>query len=450
MPIYTAHPEYLEYVPFWRKCRDFYEGNKAVKSAGTRYLPKLEGQSDASYRNYLLRANVYGATSRTVQAMVGSVMRKPPTVTLPPRLEYLRMCATPTKQSLNEMITTLLSSVLLTGRAGVLVDRPEDGGMPYFVIYPAEAIINWGTDFVVLQEFYYVSGDDKFIQTRAVRYRELTLTEKGYTVNIWEGEGDEYRIVKTYSPLCFGVPMDVIPFMFVSPTGVDPSVDKPPLLDLVDENHSHYMSSADLENGRHLTGLPTPVLQGLTLDPKNPIIVELGSEKAIVLPANCDAKFLEFQGSGLTSLENALHEKEQRMASLGARLVEPRTQQAETAESARIRQAGQASVLAGIIGSVEVALETLFAMVSEWEKISGDIQVALNRELIDVRLDANMLTALSTAVQMGMISYETYWYNLEQAGLTPPLATMDTDQKQFIESKAKLEASLESRQVGPQ
>ena len=191
-------------------------------------------------------------------------------------------------------------------------------------------------------------------------------------------------------------------------------------------------------------------MQGLTLDPKNPIIVELGSEKAIVLPANCDAKFLEFQGNGLSSLENALQEKEQRMASLGARLVEPRTQQAETAESARIRQAGQASVLAGIIGSVEVALETLFTIVSEWERVNDNIKVALNRELIDVRLDANMLTALSTAVQAGVISYDTYWYNLEQAGLTPPLATQAADQKQYEDAKAKLEASLEFTKVSPQ
>ena len=61
--------------------RDAVAGEDVVKARGETYLPRLTGQE--AYRGYVLRALFFGATGRTLQGLLGAVMRKDPVVTLP-------------------------------------------------------------------------------------------------------------------------------------------------------------------------------------------------------------------------------------------------------------------------------------------------------------------------------------------------------------------------------
>jgi len=67
-------------------------------------------------------------------------------------------------------------------------------------------------------------------------------------------------------PMRQGQALTEIPFVFVGPNNSLSSVDRPPLEDLVDVNLSHFRTSADLENGRHWTGVTTPVLAGFKFE----------------------------------------------------------------------------------------------------------------------------------------------------------------------------------------
>jgi hypothetical protein len=42
MPVDTEHPDYIARLPDWQDCRLFYNGEKVVKEAGQRFLPKPE------------------------------------------------------------------------------------------------------------------------------------------------------------------------------------------------------------------------------------------------------------------------------------------------------------------------------------------------------------------------------------------------------------------------
>ncbi len=52
-------------LPARLRARDFIAGEDAVKSAGEKYLPRLEAQTDEEYDAYRPRASLFNATART-------------------------------------------------------------------------------------------------------------------------------------------------------------------------------------------------------------------------------------------------------------------------------------------------------------------------------------------------------------------------------------------------
>ena len=61
MPVNTTHPDYDAMLPAWLRARDVLAGEDAVKAAGTKYLPRLDSQSDEEYAAYKGRACFFGA-----------------------------------------------------------------------------------------------------------------------------------------------------------------------------------------------------------------------------------------------------------------------------------------------------------------------------------------------------------------------------------------------------
>lgn len=438
MPIDSQHIEYQMRHPSWLKCQDFYEGMDTVKRRGEVYLPRLSNQSDAKYDLYRFRAGFFGATSRTIDGMVGAVIRKTPQVSIPEALSYLYDKATIDGLTLFEAIKLSLKELMLIGRFGLLVDVDSiesSQPTPYIVIYTAFDIVNWGDNFYVLRESNYEPDPvDPYVTVEVIQYRELFLDEGVYKVRVHRSApavGTSSNVIGTdaglvwevteTTPTVRGVPLDYIPFTVANVNGLTSSTCKPVMMDLVDENHSHYMSYADIEWGRHWVAIPTPYATGIINDPNNPIVLEIGGESAWILPeANCKAGFLEFTGQGLGALETALAEKESRMSALGARLIEPRRTQVETAESARVRQSGEASVIVSVISHIEAAFGRCLETMTHWVGSNHTASIQLNRELLETKLMANDVVALLNAVQSGRLSHETFFNILEDASYMRP------------------------------
>ncbi len=83
MPANSTHADYDATLPGWIRARDLLAGEDAVKAAGEKYLPRLDGQSDDDYKAYKDRACFSNATRRAADAFVGLVFRKAPFVRLP-------------------------------------------------------------------------------------------------------------------------------------------------------------------------------------------------------------------------------------------------------------------------------------------------------------------------------------------------------------------------------
>lgn len=455
MPVNTRHPQYEATVNQWQRCRDAADGSDAVKARGTEYLPRLSDQSDQEYEAYKMRAMWYGATARTIQGLMGAVFRKAPQVTVPSGIEPHLKDVTLTGVPFEAFAKTTVAEILKTGRYGVLVDMGTDDAVdkrPYWVAYTAGQIINWRTiqrdgdtvlTQVVLEESAPVPGDDAFEHKTVPQYRVLKLVEGKYLVELWrqkDGKPDEWEVQQTLTPQFRGQPLDYIPFCFIGPTHLTTDVDKPPLLDLVDVNLSHYRSSADLEHGRHFCGLPTPWVAGFPENTK----LKIGSSVAWVSnDVQAKAGMLEFTGQGLGALVTACEHKERIMAVLGARMLEEQKKAIEAADTHRLRGAGEQSVLQSIAGTVEAALKKVLEWHVTWAGQSADgVELELNKDFAETRMQPTELAELVKTWQGGAISHETLYWNLQRGDLTRPDVTFE-DEKKLIDEEAPARLPLQ-------
>ena len=477
--ITTRHPMLMMVEEQIRRSRDTHSGTDAIKqtapmysnvvlSTDEEYLPKLNGQDKKQYNSYKKRAVFYGAMSRTVTALVGAIDRKPPEVKGADALEDFMKDVTGTGVSLDEFLKEVEEEVMISGRVVVCVDRKNSkDNRPYLVWYKSEDCINWFseeyTDFdqrlsgMIFRESYFDRDkDNKYKQVQKDQYREFTMENGNVTVNIWRPEDEDnggapivniigkeekpkYVIKETYKLTNRAKPLGFIPCVPIVADGSPFEVPKPPLLDLVDVNLAHYRNSADYEHGMHWTALPTPVLTGLNgKDSK----ISIGSGSAIILPdPQSSAMFLEFSGTGLGVIKTAMDHKESMMSALGARMLASRMDQSTSAEVTRINYSGETASLCNVARSMSRGMARMLRMVALWENFKGaeNIEVFLNEDYVDTKLEGADITALMSAYQGGAISLDSLIWNMASGERIPVGRTVD-DEIALIEGDMDREA----------
>lgn len=455
MPVNTPHSQYAQRIEEWTDCRDAAEGSRAIKARGEKHLPRLGGQDDNEYKAYKMRALWYGATGRTVHGLLGSVFRRAVQIEAPDAMTQHLEDVTLTGINLEAFCKSTLQEILKVGRYGVLVDMGKEEGKsdrPYWVGYTAERIVNWATQqvngdtiltlVVLSEEHIEPAAGDQFETAQISQYRVLRLVNGQYSIEIWRqpaGKPGEWAKHETITPLNRGARIPYIPFVFIGSNALTPDTDRPPLLDLVDVNLSHYRSSADLEHGRHFCGLPTPWVAGFPID----TVLKIGSSIAWVSnDPNARVGMLEFTGQGLGALETALSSKEALMAILGARMLESQKKAVEAFDTHEIRNAGESSILQSITGTVEEGLTMAMGWHAAWLGITATARVTLNKVFVEARMGPAELSELMKSWQAGGISYETLYWNMERGELTRPDVPVTEEQRLIsLQAPARLPLS---------
>lgn len=419
-----AHPQYLYQLPDYRKIRDCYNGERAIKEASVTYLPRLKAQSDEDYFNYLTRALFFPVTGKTVTTMVGLATVKPPKIVAPDIMApYFK--DSESGYQFSEFYVTTFQETVLMGRYGVLIDAPETvQGQPTLCPYIAENIVNWDTDelgrvtMLLLRETVQVREAGQFETKESVQYRHCYIDEAGvYTVEVLDEDLKQFKL--PVQPTFTGSTINFVPWVTFGASGVHIGVDKPPMLDISTINISHYLTSADLEWGRHIVGLPTPVVSGVDSSTK----LSIGGTAAWVLPVvEAKAYYLEFQGQGLKSLEIAMSDKISLMSSMSARLVDNSTRGSEAAETVRLRYMSESAGLIHIIGSIETGCTILYNMLAQLLKTT-EVTVQFSKEILGVGVSFKDLKILFEAYLTGSISKETLVYNLRRLDAIDPNRT---------------------------
>jgi len=432
MAVNHKHTRYQYHAPDWFLLRDLVAGSRAVKAAGSKYLPIPGGMDSDEYNAYKNRAVVYGALGRTEQGLRGAIFRKELTHEGYHDEEHLKD-VTLQGESLQSVARTVIDEVLEVGRVGVLVDTKENAERPWMALYTAENIVNWRTErdakgkeiitlLVLREDRDKIDPDDSFKTIRIERYRVLQTVDGFYQYTIWEADDttkkDSFKIVEgPIMPTRNGKKMDFVPFVIINSSGLTLKINKPPLLDLAEVNISHYVTSADLEHGAHYTALPMAYFAGFSTDTK----IKMGSSNVMVSDSS-DAKagYLEYTGQGLNSLQEIKQDKQRLMAVLGARLLEEQTKSSEAYDSRRLRLSGETGTLADIVDIASEGLTKALNYMEWWQTKPEKAVVKLNNDFLDQSLDPQTLSALFAALQSGEISFDTWFYNLKRGELIPP------------------------------
>jgi hypothetical protein len=339
MPVNTEHPDYGKHIKQWDKCLHFYGGEDEVKAQGEMYLPCLKDGED-EYPNYKARAHFFDAFARTVQGLRGTMNRKPHI--WEPELNDLPMPPIP----------EIDNHLLMYGRVGVLVDFDDQNRVPYYAIYRPQDIINWNTtgvgenerpNLIVLREMAHVMGyrtEDEFGYGVREVYRVLRLDETGlFFSQTYEKlqNAPGYAVTDPIYPDGVQGKLNYIPFVCLNARTLGFTVEPPPLIGLVNLMWHYYLSSADLQAGRHKCGLPILWSRGF---PDSTLM--LGSSVAYnSTDPNAQVFYTELGGNALVNLERDLEECKLEAAILGSRMLEGTRPGVETAETTRIRQSGR-------------------------------------------------------------------------------------------------------------
>lgn len=457
------HPEYEKFAPRWKKARDIIEGEDTVKASANRetYIPRLSGhdrttQGNADYESFVQYAELFNASGRTVDAYRGLLNRKLPLVRVPKKVEDLLNSFTIKNESMHTFIEQLEVEIIVTNRAGLLVDHPyvseglritkrEADNMnmsPYATLYSAESIINWEekrvnnkivTSLVVLRESELVRKDS-YEPEEVITYRVLELDDGGnYRQLVIQPETEEDPMSKqmktrnvlkeTIYPMRDGKRMKVIPFIPITAQGITWELSKSVIGDLVNVNIAHLRNTAIHEKALAWTASPTAVFSGLPDDEQT---IRIGSSTAVVVSPGGTAKYLEYEGRGLSDISDALTKKEQQMAILGAKILATEVNGVESGEAAMIHRAGEQGILADIATTVGGAMERAIRIICDWRKVSyndKDIIVDITKDYTPAVIDANTILAMGKEVSDGRLSYESYVGAMQRGEIIPPTRT---------------------------
>lgn len=450
MPVDSTHADYNKFKNKWKRIRDTIAGADEVKNEGTKYLPKPNGHTSDDYADYVIRAEFYPATTRTVDGLLGAIFRKEPNVDLPDGQDEFIDKLTIRGTDFTTFAKNVARETLITGRYGVLADVIDGDSLPFAAGYTAENILNWRVTFierepvltlVVLKEIFAKPDEDGFATENVERFRVCQLGEladgphqgkRGYVQTLYEkqknaqGSGETIVQIEQVTPLRKGVPLDKIPFTFFGPTDLTPDVPKPPILDLVDTNLSHYRTSAELEEGAYFTGLPMYVVSGRLAGEESPGVFAVGSRNALRLDEGGSAQVLSVSGEDMGLLLELMKAKEQRMAVLGARILEDQKSGVEAAATMAMRHRGENSLLGSIADTVGRGLADVLEWLVWWNGVEKpEVSAELNKDFTSLQLSGSELVQITAAFQSGTIGPEVFFKALKDGERIPDGWTLE-------------------------
>jgi len=451
MPVSEPCKLYNEKTHQWKVVRDCVEGEVAIKAAGEKYLPRLPKQSDSAYDSYLARPKFFDGTSRTAEGLHGSIFAKNPVQNgeISEAFKELLENVDGSGMVIDQFASNATWDAMQTAWGCILVDHPtiqegtskaESKARAYLKWYAAEDMIRWRYSvedgiskltLVVLREDQEEENpDDEFDIITTEAYRVLSFDKDGHYIQrlFRKDEGADTGFVPSepiYAQID-GEKLTVIP-CFTCP-GENP--EKSMLLGMAFENIGHYQKSADLENGLHFTGCPTPVAENMP-QPKEkdgtPIPIRLGAGEFQFFyggpNTNVNVKFLEFSGAGLEQLRNALNDSLDRMAKLGIKALGDEKRAAETAETATIHRSAENGLLGAFARNMSDKITQAVRFMAKWNNINEAEADGWSYQLNDTfdhkDISNQIMQIMHTARMSGEIPRSVWFAFLKKNGMLP-------------------------------
>jgi len=432
----AKHPSYEGALPDWELMRHSYEGERRIKMETFKYLPPTNGMRVDGlafkqlgwecYQDYIMRAVYYDLLRDAVNAMLGMMHRKKPTIEVPAKLEPMLKRATVNNESLETLLVKMNEQQLVTGRFGLLLDAPTGldaaKALPFISTYCTDSMFNWNQtvqdegvaelEFVVLNETGQVinaslewTNQEKYLLVASSDFLQRTfpddpvvmaLPPKTYVAGRAIG-GSTLDMGSLKPPSIAGNTLEHVPFVFLGSRDLVPEPDHPPLLGLARTALSIYRTEADYRQALYMQAQDTLVVIGQTQESKKPGEGgnRLGARGMISLPKGGDAKYIGAQSDGISDLQQAIMDGMTHATHQGANMLDIKSGQAESGDALNIRVGSRTATLGSIARSGAQALEKILQAAAEW--VGADPE--------DVEVEANEDFAEATATPKDLLDY---------------------------------------------
>ena len=423
------HPEFSEALHFVQTMRAAYAGQKDLKPAGEKYLLRPAGYSDRDYDTYKHRAVCLPTVRRTAAGLLGRAFNEAPTILNPKNvdLDTLDTQGLPFAR----LLRWLVSEVILVGAAGLLVDF--DGTGVRLARYKREHILDWHFDrgrltYLALDQSHTVfdQGTREFVAEHLV-YR---LDGGAVVGEVFQNEGtavaDRWTLVSQTPISANGIPLNEIPFTFVgSPTAIDSLL--APVADLVLD---YYDRSAQLNWILGKVASPQLVFEwdketqadvAQEFLTKNVVDdsgeIHLGAGRILQMLGG-RATYVEVSGAGIDKIKSELDEIKSQLIAAGARALADQTQSNVAAETVRIQNSGEASVLTETVQAVGGDVTAALNMVGWFFNPAVDFEVEFSTDFFPKTATIDDVIKVVTAWQSGAVPLESVHVVAGLAGVT--------------------------------
>ena len=415
----------------WQLMRDCMDGEGAVKARGAEYLACPSGfktQSDggvAAYEAYKARAQFPEMLAPSIAAMIGIIHGREIIPELPNGLAYLYEDADGEGLPLEAFHRRITRELLVIGGYAVLTDAPEGGGDPYLSGFSRDRLINWDTDFFVLDETR--PARDGFVWKQIEQYRVLLLEPYGFVPYMYlpeEQAGEEIQVRARGGGL-----LPRIPFAVGNALDLSPRIEAPPLIGVARAALAMYQLSADYRHQLYMSGQETLV----AIDGPVPAAVGAGVVHQMMgTPTNKpDLKYVSPTCSGIEAHERAMQMQREAAVMSGARLFENAVAQ-ESGEAKKLRYASETATLISVAQSSCLLLERALknaAMIAGLPE--DDVVVPVPTDLMDRTMTPQDFAALFGVYDAGGMSWDTFFANGQKGGIFSPEDTAEGEARKL-------------------
>lgn len=418
----------------WDKISAILGGTKAMRKAGTAYLPKWSQEEEVDYDFRRDQTTLFNATAKTVGNLAGKPFKEPMTFAdTPPDVQAWFENFDLSGRKIDVFALEVLNLAIAYGLTHVLTDYPTgasnatkeqekvSGARPYAIHVRANQVLGWKSATVggveTLTQFRYmecVTVDDGEYGSKDID--QIRVLEPGKWSTWQQRQAANSAAMEWYQVSSGTTTRNEIALttFYTLRTGFMRA--DSPIEDLADLNIEHWQSSSDQRSILHVARVPILALIGID-GVEDGSSLSVGAKTALKLPSGADAKWVEHSGAAIGAGRTDLLDTEERMRLMGAELLVKGPGRV-SATQASLDTAQQQSWLASIAAQFEDFLDQVVESMALWVNIDvTDSHVSVFKDFGVADFDNSAMATILNMRNAGVVSNETAFKEGQRRGL---------------------------------
>lgn len=388
------------------------------------YLPILKVMSQETYAELNALAPYTAWIQETLADYVGRVFSRPPSINIPDALQR--------KLEENGIDLAQVAKkvfMMVCGFGRVAVEAIPMEGRVVVTIRPSYEARNWGKQdsfgrvpWCILEHYDY-EADEDYEQTRADFANVWKKNGSGVELGIYKGTKDNAPQVLNWSDL------DQIPVVSINMDGLGWSPVQIPLSDIAYLNLSHYQLAAALKLKLY-RGVVSIWYKASDDEGGEDSDGEItaGPSGLVRVSASGSIGVAEETGAMVGQLREAINQVLEELSQLGAVSMQDAKKAAETAETARLRQAAIVTRIRGVLSACTTGMTEVVVMLSKLlgTPIEPSPELfAYNQELGDLPVTKDEVDMMMMLFDEAIIDKETFIRTLFERRALPSALDLD-------------------------